>query len=294
MTKFQKIKIIFVACFLLFVAVSVHAAEITVNSDTQSIGVGEQFEAGFFLNTKYEDINAVEGKIIFPETLLELKEIRDGNSIINFWIERPKASGGEVLFSGIIPGGYSSKKGLIMSVIFQSLQEGRGSIKVRDIKVLLNDGKGTETDTAISNLQFMISKQAPTPQPTAIEKKDIDMPEVFEPIVTSDTTVFEGKYFLVFTTQDKGSGIDHYEVREGERPFVIAESPYLLQNQNLDKEIIVKAVDKNGNERIAVVPSQKPGVWYKNYLLFAILIIGALLVVYIIWIWRFLWKKYRK
>ncbi len=62
------------------------AAEISLDSKTKEIGVGSQFEVGFFLNTEGEDINAVEGKIIFPKTLLELKEIKDGNSIINFWI----------------------------------------------------------------------------------------------------------------------------------------------------------------------------------------------------------------
>lgn len=67
----------------------------------------------------------------------------------------------------------------------------------------------------------------------------------------SDPAIFDGKYFLVFATQDKGSGISHYEVCEGgKRKCAIAESPYLLQNQKLNQKIFVKAVDKNGNEYI--------------------------------------------
>lgn len=290
MKRILKLKIIIFTAVFLFSAPSVFAAETFFETKNSEIQVGDKLEVGFFLNTEDEDINAVEGKIIFPEKLIEPKEIKDGNSIINFWIERSKISRGEVLFSGIIPGGYLGKKGLILSVVFQSIEEGQGAVEVRDIKVLLNDGKGTETGVTISNLRFAISKQAPSTKPSLPEKKDIDMPEVFEPIVASDPTVFEGKYFLVFATQDKGSGIDHYEVCEGKRKCVVAESPYLLQNQSLDTEIVVRAIDKSGNERVVTVPPQKARPWYKDYAILAILIIAV--IAYLIW--KLLWRKRRK
>ncbi|MBU2529707.1 MAG: hypothetical protein KKD35_01605 [Elusimicrobia bacterium] len=221
-----------------------------------------------------------------------MKEIKDGNSIIAFWVERPKAvSENEVRFSGIIPGGYTEKKGLIFSMIFQAQTEGGGIVEIHDARALRNDGKGTEADTTISDLQFVVSGKAAVPK-APIEKKDIEPPEVFEPIISQNETMFEGGYFLVFVTQDKGSGIDYCKVCEGKRQCVIAESPYLLQNQNLNNEIIVKAIDKSGNERVVVLPPQKPKPSYKNYLLFAILIMGVFFVAYIIW--RFLWKKHRK
>lgn len=286
-----KLKIIIFAVVFLFSATSVFAAETFFETKNPEIRLGDKLEANFFLNTDNENINAIEGKIIFPEKLIELKEIKDGNSIINFWIERPKTSDGGILFSGIIPGGYSGKKGLILSVVFQSIQEGQGLVEARDIKVLLNDGEGTETGVTISNLQFVISKQALLPKPSLPEKKDIDMPEVFEPMVASDPTVFNGKYFLVFATQDKGSGIDRYEVCEGKRKCIVAESPYLLKNQNLDEEIVVKAIDKSGNERIITVSAQKPRLWYKNYAIPAIII---LVIAIAYFVWKFLWTKRKK
>lgn len=185
------------------------------------------------------------------------------------------------------------KNGLIFSIVFQSIQEGRGSIEIRDIKTLFNDGKGTEANTTISNFQFAIAGQASAPQSVVVEKKDIDMPEAFKPTVASDPNIFDGKYFLVFATQDKGLGIDHYEVCEGKRKCIVTESPYLLQNQNLDKEIVVKAVDKNGNERVIVLPPQKPLPWYKSYIIFAILIIVGLVIVGL-FLRKLLWQKFIK
>ncbi|MDP2812067.1 MAG: hypothetical protein Q8O32_00015, partial [bacterium] len=90
------------------------------------------------------------------------------------------------------------------------------------------------------------------------------------------------------STQDKGTGIDHYEVKEGYRLSVEAKSPYVLKNQNLDKEIVVKAIDRAGNERKVVVASLYPVEWYENYWIFAI-IISALIILY--FFWKYQWKK---
>ena len=118
--------------------------------------------------------------------------------------------------------------------------------------------------------------------------KDTDSPESFKPIITQSPDVFNGKYFLVFVTQDKGSGIDHYEVSEGGGKFMVAASPYLLKNQKLNKKITVMAIDKSGNKRTVIVSSENAIPWYKNYLILVILIIGSILI-YISG--KFLWGK---
>jgi len=272
------------------------AAETFFGTKTQEMKAGQSFEVGVFINTDNEEINAIEGKIVFPQDLLEIKKINDGNSIINFWIEKPKSvSDGQITFSGIVPGGYNDKQGLIFSVTFLAKKDGTGAIEFNGIKTLLNDGKGTEAPLTTSNFQFLISNPptgAPVPQITTPKTEDRNPPEEFTPQIAANPTIFNGKWFLVFAALDKGSGIDHYEVCEGKRKCVIVESPYLLQNQDLDEEIIVKAIDKSGNERVATVPAQKSRVWYKNYSLLGILIIAAIAFMYLIW--KILWKKRRK
>ncbi|MDP3004286.1 MAG: cohesin domain-containing protein [Candidatus Azambacteria bacterium] len=271
----------------------VFAAETFFWTKTQEIKVNQSFEVGVFINTDNEEINAIEGKVIFPQDLLEIKKINDGNSIINFWIEKPKsATEGQIAFSGIVPGGYNDSKGLILSIVFLAKKEGSGAIEFSGVKALRNDGKGTEATLTISNFQFLISKQASASQIPTPKTEDLNPPEEFTPQIAADPAIFEGKWFIVFATQDKGSGIDHYEVCEGKRKCVTAESPYFLQNQDLDEEIVVKAIDKSGNERVATIPAQKPHAWYKDYAILAILIIVIAAVAYLIW--KILWKKRRK
>lgn len=291
-SKIQNYFIAFLAFVILFSAAPVFAAEIFFETESSEIKLDDQFEVGVFLNTENEDINAIEGKIIFPADILELKEIKDGNSIINFWVERPKAKNGEILFSGIIPGGYFSKKGLIFSAVFQSIQEGQRLIEIRDAKVLLNDGKGTPTETTIFNFQFNINDVgrrniSDVRRPGIGDKEP---PETFKPEIAQNSDMFNGQWFLVFATQDKGHGIDYYAVRETDAKWQMAESPYVLKDQKLRSFVYVKAVDKAGNERIVVVEPRYPMRWYENWRIWVIIILGIVICIFR----KILWQKFIK
>lgn len=281
MTKIQKFKIILVACALSLVAIPVFAAELFFEQE-KNFGLKDQFKIGVFIETE-ELINAVEGKINFPDGLLGLKSVDDGNSIINLWLERPAANGaGEIIFSGIIPGGYKGDKGLIFSATFLVKKEGNGTFDIHNARVLQNDGKGTEAKLQTFSSKFIVSKKSTeVPMPVS-EIEDIDLPESFRPEISKDETLFSGKWFVVFTTQDKSSGIDYYEIKESRQKnlrvlnkWASAESPYVLADQELRSFIWIKAVDKAGNERIAALPPQKPLQWYENYFIIGIIILGA-------------------
>lgn len=294
--RFIKTSSAFLLSLALFVAVPVFAAEIFLDAKNQSFAQGEEFLAQVFLNTEKESVNAIEGKVIFPVDLLEIREIRDGNSIINFWIDpvRSCASNGaekpdSICFSGITPGGLSGPKELLFSIVFRAKKEGNGAIQTDGLMVLRNDGKGTPANVKVFPLQFSISQKSSSTSPAFESIKDTELPEDFNPTIESDPNIFDGKYFLVFATQDKGSGIDHYEVREGEWGwFKVAESPYLLKHQSLDKKIFVKTIDKVGNERITVLNAQHQVPWYRQYA-----VLGILLVIVIaLFLLKKLWSRF--
>ena len=92
MNSKSKIKNYFIPVLAIFTLLPLltFAAELRVEIKNGEISVGEQFKVDVVLNAKGEELNAIEGSILFPDNLISLKEIRDGNSIINFWIERPK------------------------------------------------------------------------------------------------------------------------------------------------------------------------------------------------------------
>jgi len=283
MTKAQKIIIIIlIVIFTPFFTTPAFAAQVNLDSDSQNIGIGEQFEVKLFLNTENEDINAVEGKIIFPETFLKIKEIRDGNSIINFWIERPKNQNGAIIFSGITPGGFNNEKGLILSAIFEARKEGVAKFEIDEARVLRNDGTGSEATLTITPFEVVVSKEIPAKIPMPPKVKDRERPESFVPEIAKDKTLFEGRWFVVFATQDKASGIGRYEIKEtrsrifGLFPkWISAESPYALRDQKLKSYIFVKAIDKAGNVRIEKILPRNPLRWYENSENWIIIIVVA-------------------
>ena len=290
----------------------IQAAELELSSQTQ-IGIGQQFKVDLTLNAD-EGINALGGKIVFPVDLLELKEIRDGNSIVSLWIEKPKSyilnPKSYISFSGVIPGGYNSRGGLIFSLIFRAKLKGVGSVDIREAQTFLNDGQGTLAKLTTKNLEFRIQdleeKSLNSKSYILNSKKDTEPPEAFTPQLARDPDIFDNKWFLVFATQDKNSGLDFYEVNEARRfrfwelgfwkkqpetSWQKAESPYLLADQNLKSDIYIKAVDKAGNEMIVILPA-KP--WYREWLVDIIIGLVLLAVLYLTvrWLRRLLSKKH--
>jgi hypothetical protein len=70
---------------------------------------------------------------------------------------------------------------------------------------------------------------------------------------------------MTFETEDKGSGLHHFEVKEGLfGSYIVATSPYKLKHQSRDVKVYVKAIDANGNQRIVIVYPQNKEAWYQN------------------------------
>jgi len=138
--KGKRIRILFLAVFLaLFFSWSIpraQAARFFWSPDRIEGSTGAELRLGLFLDTEGEEINALEGKIGFPLDNLELKEIRDGGSLISFWLDKPSLPQDcpnnicSLSFSGIIPSGYSGKQGLLLSLVFLSKEAGSGEISL--------------------------------------------------------------------------------------------------------------------------------------------------------------------
>ena len=289
-------KILFAFSLGLILPQIVFAAQISFDAKTTQTQVGKNFEVILFVNTEQENLNAFEGKVTFPNALLDLKEIRDGNTIVNFWIEKPKAQDNAIIFSGVTPGGFNGKSGLIFSAIFEAKKEGVAKFEVKDARILRNDGTGSMVVLSMMPLEVVISKEARIEIPAIQKIEDREQPELFVPEIARDESISGGEWFIAFVTQDKVSGIDHYEIKESRQKILTffsrwraAESPHVLKDQELRSYIFVKAVDKTGNERIVKLSPQNSLRWYENYENWIILIVIA--VVFVSGAKKILWKK---
>lgn len=253
-------KIIFV---LLFLPSFGFGAILYFEPEKESLVKDDIFLVSLILDTEGEKINAAEVEIGFSQENLEIFDISLANSIFVFFPKEPQLEKeGKIYFVGGVPHGFEGK-GKILTLAFKVISEQKQETEILILpssQVFLNDGKGTKAFLKTKKAVFSLNEKKAFPQNEweKILKEDKNPPEPFEIVLAKDPLIFEGKYFIAFYTKDNESGIDHYEVKEGKRPWKIAKSPYLLEDQTLKEPIFVKAVDKAKNERIAKLFPKKP------------------------------------
>ena len=286
-------KIFFLLLFLILVFIypgDVEAAKLYLKLNQDEYGVGDTFLAEIRLDTEGEYINAVEVNLEFPQDLLEVKDFSTGNSILTLWIKEPVFSNrdGTVSFSGGTPGGYQGIKDALGRIAFKVKKTGNARINFGESQVLLNDGFGTPafltSQGVVLRLLDFESGETEDEWIDLVEQDHI-IPESFKVELSQESSVFEKKYFIIFSTTDKQSGIDYYEVTEQnlierflkKETWHKATSPYLLKDQDLESLIKVKAIDKSGNYRVEVLkPEFKISILDVVWILLIILAIGII------------------
>ena len=288
----MKIASVLVA-FLAFAFVVPHAeaATLYMQSSTNELKRGDTMVVSVRLDPGEDEcINAIDGVITYTENIQPV-DISRGNSIFSLWVEEPviNRENRTITFAGGIPNGYCARiagdprlTNNIVDLLFQSpgLQIG-SSESGNDVSidfapetnVYLNDGFGTVAPLQTFGADVVLTREAggsiENPWQETVNA-DVLPPEQFSITLERTPNAFSNKYFITFNTTDKQSGIDHYEVMEeplesldlfawgaADAPWVIAKSPYVLDDQSLNSTIRVRAIDKSGNEYIATyVPEE--------------------------------------
>ena len=155
-----------------------------------------------------------------------------------------------------------------------------------ETQVLLNDGEGTRAQLTALGGTFVLDKSPSgggiVDEWREVVRNDNLPPESFslELVKDEDGIDFGGRYYIVFNTSDKQSGISHYEIMEEPVlefsqfkwggvgvPWVKESSPYVIKDQSLNSIIRVKAIDKAGNEYVATyIPDESQQTLSKNVL----------------------------
>jgi len=283
MDRLIKFLIFFILLF--FVITPAFAARIFFEPPNNTHGVGESFTVNVKLDTQGENINAVDLGILYPP-LLEIKSISKSGSAVQLWVQEPNYTSTGVFISGGSPGGIKSSNALIAKITMKTKAIGDGNFQLTPASsVLLNDGQGTKASLTVGQASFNVIAQSkkeptspsstvsgspspspsttPTPKNTSKEEpEDKSKPKKFKILIGQDQRVFEGKKFISFFTTDSKSGVDHYEVKEGDKPFKVAQSPYLLSEEDGRVVIRLRAYDSAGNYRETVYPGLLKRIWW--------------------------------
>ncbi len=239
------------------------AASLLFYAPASSIHVNETVDVSVVLDVAGTPANAVESTLVYDPEIFDLVGIEEANSMVTLWIDSPQTAvamnDGQIHFSGVNPAGFGVQltppvndvvPGTVFIAVFKARSEAQADFSLKDTRVLSNDGTGTALP--VTTLPLSLSVQGEGVE-LLVEEGDVEAPEEFSPLLSRDASLFDGQWFLSFSTIDREGAVDHYEVREGLGDFERAESPYVLKGQNLRHRVWVKAVDSAGNERTVQV-----------------------------------------
>lgn len=234
-----------------------------------------------FLISTSTPVNALEGTLTLPVGA-RVANLFIGESVVQNWIEAPREVDGVIRFAGIIPGGFtgsaSPEGGLTGDAPLFSF-EVTGAytpLSMTGAKLYLNDGIGTRVAYADEDVsQTLVSGGAR-------QVEDRIPPEYVDVERVSGESVADGGPALLLSGFDAHSGIDRFEVQEGNGAWVRSESVYAEQDEYGLRSVSVRAYDRAGNFIETRVPGRNAGYLYVGYALlgFALLSLFSFVTLY--------------
>ena len=278
----------------IFLPCSVFASNIYINTSHPDFYLGDTILFSVRVDSLNKNINAVEGsvRLDYVAESISLIDINTAGSKFSLWPGKPmpSESNTSISFAGGSPGGLNSKDAIIFNIVLKLQEVGQITLAPNNFSVYLNDGKGTKDEISVKNLVIDVLPKKPDSQSvddwSSLTSNDKTPPEFIEAIISKDRNAFDGKYFVSFFATDNDSGIAYYEIKEGDRDFVRALSPYLLYDQSLKSIVQIKAVDWAGNESIVTpesAPVPIPRIPYKTYLIWIFVLIIVLVAIFMLY-----------
>lgn len=277
-------------------ALSAEAASLYIDPPFSELNAGDARQYAVRLNvdeSAEECVNAVDGVIEYSDNINPV-DISTGESIFSIWVEPPTidTENRRITFAGGLPSGYCGRvqgdprlTNTLVEIVMRapgfSIGGGAASVGTTTGRIsfspesaaYLNDGFGTQAVLQTFPSEITLSNQRGDGVVDTWREEvsqDTVPPEEFSISLERNDTTFGGKYFIVFNTTDKQTGIDQYQVIEeptsafwdfawgrADAPWITARSPYELQDQSLNSTIRVRAIDKAGNEYVdTLLPSE--------------------------------------
>jgi len=275
--------VLFLASFILVPNFAL-AATTFLTADFESVAVGDTAIINVRMDTDGKNPNVVEGNISIKAGADKIKitDLSVAGSALTFWPQYPSLGpNSTIYFTGGTPGGFKQKSGLLLKIIFVAEKEGEVIFEPNNIKAYNNDGKATPIEVFNNPLTIgivSVKDSLPKNQWEEIISQDKEPPQDLAATFGRDDSIFDGKKFITISASDSQSGIDYYEVIEGNNPAVRSGETYVLLDQSEASIIIVAVYDKAGNQsKISLAPGSQPKI---NYARLIIVFIVLLALVY--------------
>ncbi|QQG53010.1 MAG: hypothetical protein HY931_02130 [Candidatus Falkowbacteria bacterium] len=210
-----------------------------------------------YLDPQSKKVNVVEGIISFQGTDISGLSVgtETGGSVLKLWPTPPTYSAGSqtVRFAGGVPQGFD-QTGLLFRLRLASTASSSISVLWSGGMAYLNDGQGTQENIFARSITVNLDKQA---SETAIVPSADTTPPTFVSVETGqDPNTYAGQQFISLNATDDISGVNRYEVKEGEVITEVTDGVYVFKDQNRKTPVTVTAYDQAGNSQTIEIPAR--------------------------------------
>lgn len=217
------------------------------------------------LNTEGKTINSIDGTLELKNFSKDVLQIHTGGSAFTLWPDRPSLVGETVSFVGGVPSGVDAGDALLFTIVLKSDQVEKAYIAFKNITAYVNDTNLSTVSVkgdAVKLTEININNSNTISSISEALTSDTIPPLPFSIELGQDPSLFDGKYFISFSTTDANTGINRYEVQEGSGLILRSGTTYQLQDQTLQSRVTVRAIDNAGNVQIATLEQVSPVNWY--------------------------------
>ncbi len=248
------------------------AATAYLAMDPGTVSVGDTILIRLVMDTMEKHPNTVEGTVLMKSgaSNIEIRDFSLADSILTNWLKTPSLEDdSKISFIGGVPGGFSRKDALLFQIVFTAKAAGQVTFIPTDVKAYDNDGKATPIPAPGTPLTITISLKGDGKEKNQwldVIRNDNNPPQDLSVAFGSDASSFGGKKFMSISAIDRESGIDYFEVTEGNQPAIRSGMTYVLRDQSESTPITVTAFDKAGNKSSILL---HPDTGKKKYVLWA-------------------------
>ncbi len=220
-----------------------------------SLNVGDVVLVPISVNTEGKTINTLDGAIMISGFgAVDVRNISLGGSKVPLWVRTPSLSqvGDSVSFVAAFPGGITGDSVELFTLALHAGKQATVELTPKNLKGYLNDGLGTEVPSTgfIPRIVVGPASASPVDELKKSVSSDNIPPLAFPVEVFQTKELYGGRKYLSYKSIDEQTGIDRYEVSEGDGPWIRTGGEYVLSKQSGYEKVRIRAIDRAGNVRV--------------------------------------------
>jgi hypothetical protein len=153
-------KILFIGAIIVSAASwsAAHAATLSFMSGVQTAAIGDTIDVSVRIDSQGQTVNAAQGTIEYPSSILQVVHVDHSNSIFNIWAQEPavNTSTGQISFLGGSTNSFSGTSLYILDITFVARGSGLAALDFVNAGVTAGDGTGANILSSSTVISFRV------------------------------------------------------------------------------------------------------------------------------------------